>query len=149
MMAAVSVLSWLMIEGTIELDIFSQDIPEGEDCPTLTLSPVTSERVHVNVYNVTNRAGLAGEVADELADRGFRVADIDNDYVGDTGFDVIIRTGDRGLRQAYTLQQQYPSTYLDLDDRDGFTIDLVIGDEYRGMTPAEDVELSPGRLSCG
>ncbi|MDO5492481.1 MAG: LytR C-terminal domain-containing protein [Nesterenkonia sp.] len=147
-LAAVTALSWLMIDGTLEVDIFSQDIPAGEDCPTVTLSPVTTDRVTVDVYNVTNRPGLAGGVAEDLSDRGYRVGQVDSDYAGDTGFDVIIRAGDRGLRQAYTLQQEYSRTYLDVDDRDGFTVDLVIGDEYEGMVPTEDVVLEQGRLQC-
>lgn len=147
-LAGATVLSWLMIDGTVGIDLFSQDIPAGEDCPTATLSPVTPERVRVDVYNVTNRPGLASEVAEELTDRGFRVGDVDNDYAGNTGFDTIIRAGDRGLRQAYTLQQEYSRTYVDIDGRDGFTIDLVIGDEYDGMLPVEDVVLEQGRLVC-
>lgn len=147
-LTSVTALSWLMIDGTLEVDIFSQDIPAGEDCPTATLSPVTADRVSVDVFNVTNRPGLAGDVADELADRGYRVGEVDSDYAGDTGFDVIIRTGDRGLRQAYTLQQEYSRTYVDVDDRDGFTVELVIGDEYEGMLPTDEVVLNQGRLDC-
>lgn len=148
-LGAITAGSWLMIDGTIDVDLIGGgSIPAGEDCPTGTLSPVVPERVPVIVLNSTNEPGLAGDVAEELADREFRVASVDNDYFADTGFQAILRAGERGLRQAYTLQQHLPGALVDLDDRDGYSVDLVLGSEFAGLTDSEEIEMEPGRLDC-
>lgn len=141
--------SWLMIDGTIDVDLIGGgSIPAGEECPSSTLSPVVAERVPVAVLNSTNEPGLAREVAEDLDDREFRVESVDNDYFADTGFEAIIRVGDRGLRQAYTLQQHLPGALVDIDDRDGYRVDLVLGSEFVGLEDAEELDLEPGRLDC-
>lgn len=148
-LAAVTAGSWLMIDGTIDVSaITGRGIPEGQDCPTGIQQPVVAERVDVSVYNTTNEPGLAGEVAEDLQERNFRVAEVDNDYFADTGFEGIIRVGDRGLRQAYTLQQHLPGTLVDVDGRDDFTVDLVLGSDYDGLEDPDDVEITPGRIIC-
>lgn len=147
-LAAVTVGSWLMIDGTITLDL-GGGIPEVEDCPRTELAPVVPERVRISVYNSTNVPGLAGDVAEELRERGFRIAAVDNDYFADTSFDSIIRGGGRGLRQVYTLQQHVPGAMVDLGEREDFGVDLVLGSEFDGLQAAGDVEPARGRLVCG
>lgn len=146
---AITALSWLMIEGAIQVDLMGAGgIPESGPCPEGIQQPVVPSRVNISVYNSTNEPGLASEVADALEDRDFRITGSDNDYFGDTGFTAIIRAGEQGARQAYTLQQHAPGTIVDIDDRDGFGVDFVLGDDFLGLKPAEDVELEPGQLSC-
>lgn len=147
----VSGASWLMIRGTLPLSIFGRgSIPAVEQCPSGTQQPVVPERVRIGVFNTTNAPGLAHDVAEELGDRDFRVAEVDNDYFADTGFAGIIRVGDRGLRQAYTLQQHIPDTMVDVDDRDDFSVDLILGSEFeiQDMEEAGDLQLVPGLLRC-
>ncbi|GAB3186884.1 LytR C-terminal domain-containing protein [Nesterenkonia suensis] len=149
-LGAVTVGSWLMIDGTIEMDLVGgASIPVGEDCPTATLAPVVPERVPLTVLNTTNEPGLAGEVAGSLADREFRVEAVDNDYFADTGFEAIIRVGERGLRQGYTVQQHLPQALIDVDDREGYGVDLVLGSEFTGLLDEAQVDPEPGRLVCG
>ncbi len=148
-LAAITVGSWLMVNGTIDVaGLTGGGLPEGQDCPSGVQQPVVAERIEVSVYNSTNEPGLAGEVAEELQERSFRVAEVDNDYFADTGFEGIIRSGDRGLRQAYTLQQHLPGTLVDIDDRDDFTVDLVLGSDFDGLEDPDEVEIAPGRISC-
>lgn len=148
-LAAVTAGSWLMIDGTIDLSpLTGSGIPEGQDCPSGVQQPVVAERIQVSVYNSTNEPGLAGEVAEELQERNFRVSGADNDYFADTGFEGIIRVGERGIRQAYTLQQHLPGTLVDIDDRDDFTLDLVLGSDFDGLEDPDEVEIAPGRISC-
>ncbi|GAA1144494.1 LytR C-terminal domain-containing protein [Nesterenkonia lutea] len=143
--------SWLLINGTVPLNLFGRGaIPADDQCPGGTQQPVVPERVQIAVFNTTNSPGLASEVADELDDRRFRIAEVDNDYLADTGFAAIIRVGDRGLRQAYTLQQHIPDSLVDIDERPDFSVDLVLGSEFheQGVEEAEDVEMVPGLLHC-
>lgn len=147
----ISGASWLMINGTIPLSVFGRgSIPSAEQCPSSTQQPVVPERVRISVFNTTNAPGLAQEVAEELRDRSFRVAEVDNDYFADTGFAGIIRVGDRGLRQAYTLQQHIPGTMVDVDDRADYSVDLILGSEFsaQDMEEAGDLEMVPGPLRC-
>ena len=147
----ISGASWLMINGTLPLSVFGRgSIPAAEECPSGTQQPVVPERVRISVFNTTNAAGLAHEVADELRDRRFRVAEVDNDYFADTGFTGIIRVGDRGLRQAYTLQQHIPGTMVDFDERVDYSVDLILGSEFsaQDMEEAGDLEMVPGPLRC-
>ncbi|GAA3067029.1 MULTISPECIES: LytR C-terminal domain-containing protein [Actinomycetes] len=148
-LGGVTVGSWLMIDGTIDIAIVGGgSIPAGEDCPSRILSPVVPERVPVQVLNATNEPGLAGDVAEDLTDRDFRVEAVDNDYFADTGFEAIIRAGERGLRQAYTVQHHIPGALVDVDDRDDFTVDVVLGSEFAGLQDVEEIEMEPGRLDC-
>lgn len=148
-LAALTAGSWLMIEGSVSFSWLSNGgLPEGENCPAHELAPVTAERVTVNIYNSTNEPGLANEVAEDLTERNFRVDEVDNDYYADTGFEGIIRVGESGLRQAYTLQQHLPGTLVDVDSRGGFSVDLVIGSDYSGLEDADEVLKEPGRLAC-
>ncbi|MBO0594084.1 LytR C-terminal domain-containing protein [Nesterenkonia sp. E16_7] len=147
----ISGTSWLMINGTLPVSIFGRgSIPAADQCPSGTQQPVVPERVRISVFNTTNAPGLAHQVADELSLRGFRVAEVDNDYFADTGFAGIIRVGDRGLRQAYTLQQHIPGSMVDLDDRGDFSVDLILGSDFevQDMEEAEDLDLVPGLLRC-
>lgn len=148
-LGAVTAGSWLMIDGTIEVQLAGDDsIPAGEECPVDTQSPVVPSRVPVVVLNTTNEPGLASDVAAELSDREFRVVSVDNDHFSDTRFESIIRAGDRGMRQAYTLQQHLPRALVDIDSRDDFTVDVVLGSDFEGMVEAEEVQMEPGRLDC-
>lgn len=147
----ISGASWLMINGTLPVSIFGRgSIPAAEQCPSGTQQPVVPERVRISVFNTTNAPGLANEVAEELGDRDFRIAEVDNDYFADTGFAGIIRVGDRGLRQAYTLQQHIPGTLVDFDDRDDYSVDLILGSEFevQDMAEAGDLQMVPGPLRC-
>lgn len=144
-------MSWLLINGTLPLSVFGRGaIPAAEECPRGTQQPVVPDRVQISVFNTTNAPGLASDVADDLDDRRFRIAEVDNDYLADTGFAAIIRVGDRGLRQAYTLQQHIPASMVVFDDRADFSVDLVLGSEFQeeGIEEAEDVEMVPGLLRC-
>ncbi|MCH8565757.1 LytR C-terminal domain-containing protein [Nesterenkonia sp. LB17] len=147
----ISGASWLMINGALPLSVFGRgSITAAEQCPSGTQQPVVPERVRISVFNTTNAPGLAHEVADELSDRSFRVAEVDNDYFADTGFAGIIRVGDRGLRQAYTLQQHIPDTMVDVDERDDYSVDLILGSEFavQDMEEAGDLDMVPGLLRC-
>lgn len=146
-LAAVTLGSWLMIDGTLSVEL-GGGVPHTADCPDDVLAPVVPERVRISVYNATNESGLAGEVAEELRDRGFRVAEVGNEYFADTEFDSLIRAGGRGLRQAHTLQEHLPEAVVDLDGRNSFGVDLVLGSEHDGLQAAADVEPAPGQLSC-
>lgn len=104
-------------------------------CPEQT---TTSPRnVTVNVYNGTDRFGLARAVAVELQARGFRVATITNDTSGRPVSGVAaIRHGPISRVAAQTVSQQLTGQITFEDDgRASRTVDLVLGPGYRALKP--------------
>ena len=97
--------------------------------PVLKPSGVT-----INVYNSTNRTGLAASAASSLQRQGFRVATIDNDPLGKTILGVgEIRTGQSGLEGAQLAALRLPGADLVVDARMDASVDVVVGKAFRSM----------------
>jgi hypothetical protein len=109
------------------------------------LKPIPSE-VTVNVYNTTFRTGLAKTVADEVADRGFKVKDVSNDPLRTMQLGTaVIRYGEEGDLAAGLLAGHVPGAQLVKDTRLGTGVDLVIGNAWKGLVPTADVPPLPER----
>ena len=108
-------------------------------CPTPTPIPkaVAIHLIHVNVYNATDRRGLATEVAVTLRHRGFHVGAVDNDPLHRTVSGVAeVRTGPHGTGAARTVAAQAggaPGVAVVPDSRTGSGVDLVIGNAFRSL----------------
>lgn len=117
---------------------------EDSPCPPEGATPVPYGQVSVNVFNGTNRIGLAGATADALASRGFTIASQANastqGYSGHAGT-ALIQFGSAGVAAAYTLAGQFDSPKLVLDDREDASVDLVVGSGYSTLVAAADVQL--------
>ncbi|WP_407566661.1 LytR C-terminal domain-containing protein [Streptomyces sp. 184] len=99
-------------------------------------------RVEVNVLNATARTGLAQKTADELEKRGFKIGKVDN---APAEYDKKVRgpgvllgapgTVDGELK---VLGTQLAKAEPKAVERKGAVVDLIIGDDFRGLTkPAE------------
>jgi hypothetical protein len=102
-------------------------------CPVQKVSDPDLTRV--NVYNGTTRHGLAAAVAKELQRRKFHVLSIatraQNKPIKAVA---VLRYGDHGTTQAHTVALQFPAKVLLIrDGRDSRTVDVVLGEKYRGM----------------
>ncbi|MHB8275114.1 MAG: LytR C-terminal domain-containing protein [Dermatophilaceae bacterium] len=96
--------------------------------PVEALTPRT---VTVNVYNSTNRAGLAASVAKSLRTQGFKVVDVANDPLGRSISGVgEIRHGRAGAAAATLAATRLPGAKLVLDNRTDATVDLVLGTKF-------------------
>ncbi len=124
----------------------------GRDDPTVQAQPrkhhscpgpvslpkaVAVRLIHVNVYNATDRRGLATEVAVTLRHRGFHVGAVDNDPLHRTVSGVAeVRTGSHGTGAARTVAAQVgaaPGVAVVPDSRAGTSVDLVIGNAFRSL----------------
>ncbi|WP_143340450.1 LytR C-terminal domain-containing protein [Demequina sp. NBRC 110057] len=121
-------------------------------CPPDGAMPLSYDQVVVRVDNGTDISGLAGTTAGQLESRGFTVVGTTNwsrsydDYVQ-------ILFGADGVQQAYTLATQFEASTdaaveLVLDNRDGITLDLVLGTQFSeapnlrdALAPELDMEL--------
>lgn len=126
--------------------------PEPGECPTPTAPAAAVEQAEVNVYNSTNRRGLAAGVAQGLRSRGFPVLAVDNDPL-DAGVQesAQVRHGPQGLPAARTVAAQVDGAVLVDDGRDGAAVDLVLGAGYQQLRgPAQAAEqLQPQAAPAG
>lgn len=119
--------------------------PEAEDdaappCPPPDTPPVPFNEISANVYNGTNRSGLAAGTAAGLAEQGVSIAQEENAPAGYDGVARII-TGPTGVASAYTVAALFPEARVELDGRTEDIVDVTVGDDFDGLLPAESVEL--------
>jgi len=100
----------------------------------LAITPVqalTPTVVTINVYNATDRDGLAASVANSLRSQGFKVADVANDPLHRTIAGVgEVRHGKRGAGGAALAALRLKGAKVLPDRRTDDTIDLVLGDTF-------------------
>lgn len=91
------------------------------------------EDVSVNVFNATSVSGLAGRTAEALTERGFDVQGVDNaNAIEGAG---IVRYGPAAQEEAELLAEAVgQDVALDLVEREGSTVDLVLGPEWEDLT---------------
>jgi uncharacterized membrane protein (DUF485 family) len=95
---------------------------------------MTPGAVAINVYNATNRDGLAASVAKSLRRQGFRVLTIANDPLGKQ-IDGVgeVRHGQPGATGAKLAALSVPGAAVVLDDRTDDTVDIVLGNRFSAL----------------
>jgi len=134
LVVAAGYVSWQMVTAT------ASPAANPSGCPAPSLAPSTAAvapaQVQVNVYNATNRPGLARQVADELIKRGFGVASVANDPLNKKiAAPAEVRHGPGGAAQAALVATQVPGAVLVPDGRTDGSVDLVLGDGYKQLGP--------------
>jgi LytR cell envelope-related transcriptional attenuator len=105
-------------------------------CPAAqpTLTAVAAHDIRLNVYNATDRVGLAGRVGKALRKRGFTVATISNDPVDRAVAGVAeVRASTTGSARLLTVGAQVSSYVAVADQRESSTVDLVLGPRFHGL----------------
>lgn len=141
--------------GNLELPFLTRDFSSPEPtglavadspCPPEGATPVPYGQITVNVYNSTNRVGLAGDTGDALESRGFVIGTEANARgAGYTAYPdtALIQFGAQGVAAAYTVAAQFDSPQLVLDTREDATVDVVVGAAFNNLVAAADVVLTP------
>jgi hypothetical protein len=116
---------------------FSGTTPQPGPCttapPTTGLGPAD---VSLDVYNATHRRGLAADAAKVARDRGFKVKVVANDPKNATIKQVAqIRYGPEGEASAHIVLLHVPKAVMVNDKRKGDTVDLVLGNSWKGYGP--------------
>ena len=105
--------------------------------------PLRPGEVTVNVYNATERTGLAGTAASSLQKQGFKIATIDNDPLGKTIVGVgEIRHGPSGIEGATLAAERLPGARLVQDDRMDASVDVVVGKKFKAFTVPPKAKVS-------
>lgn len=90
-----------------------------------------SGKVKVNVWNATDRVGLASDVAKVLKARSFTIKNVDNDPLGKVLEGVgQIRYGVNGRANAELLAFYFPGAILVQDDRPKKVVDIALGNAF-------------------
>lgn len=116
-------------------------------CPPEGALPVPHDQITVDVFNGAGTAGLARQTAAALGALGFVVGETDN-APSVTGTGRIVY-GPAGSAAAYTLQAYVPGAVLSFADREDASVDLIVGSEFQGLLPAEQVLVDPSAPLVG
>jgi len=126
--------AWGYLDGTPDA-VRAKPTPT---CPAPSPTPtvVAAADVRVNVYNSTQRRGLAARVADQLERRGFDVGTVDNDQAKRkvTG-PAEVRHSDIGTDAARTVAAQVGEVVAVPDQRANASVDLVLGAAFTTLRP--------------
>lgn len=127
----------------------TMETAQPEPCETTLVAPAEvlprPDSVVVNVYNSTQRGGLAGTTAQELSQRGFRINKVENDPLGVSLRGVgEIRYGPNGADNARLLAFYFPGAVLVDDGRSGPRVDISVG---RGFEAVEEQGLVAATLA--
>jgi LytR cell envelope-related transcriptional attenuator len=116
--------------------------PAASDCPTSDATAaapaaLTAGQVSVNVYNATNRAGLAAATAKEVKVRGFVVGQVANDPLKKKiDAPAEVRFGPNGKAASELVAKLVEGAVPTQDTRADATVDLVIGNGYKALVAA-------------
>ena len=110
------------------------------------LPTVSTKKVHVQVYNATNTAGLAATTATQLTTKGFKVGKTGNASASKT---TIIEYGSASLLpEAATLQKEIPGAQLKLvSSLKGQNLHLVLGTGFKGLPRTHKSKSSSSKVS--
>lgn len=114
------------------------------NCTVVEVTPAEflprASQVTVNVYNSTNRVGLAGDTAKLLGVRGFKIGAVENDPLGIPIEGVgEIRFGPKGEGGAKLMAYHLPGATLVEDTRKGKRIDVSLGRQFVDLTNDAEV----------
>ncbi len=119
--------------------------PPAATCAPYDPKVVTPANTRVNVYNASDRVGLAGSVARSLRERDFVIGKVANDPSSRKAPKVAeIRYGPKGAAQAKLLRTSLPKgTTLVKDKRKVATVDLALGAKYTTLAPVPTTTAAP------
>lgn len=104
------------------------------NCPTVTAT-VKPSSFRLNVYNATDREGLAGSTSKALANRGFTIGAVANDPLKKKVVkSAEIRSSKAGAKNAALVARQVHGAALVVDKRKDASVDLVLGKAFKALT---------------
>jgi len=138
--AAAGAVTWYVATRPADEVVSRPEVTCPEPVPAPTVVPAAT--VRVNVYNATDRSGLAARAAAEMRRRGFRVATIGNDPLKRTVTGAAeVRHSAAGADAARTVAvhvgQVGPVVSVP-DQRRRPTVDLVLGAAFRALLPTAE-----------
>jgi hypothetical protein len=135
-------LAALAVWWNVLTDEQTRNEAQAAACSSASAAPQSLDpsTVTLRVFNASDQAGKAGEVATTLQSRLFVIEEIANDNSGTevTGVGEL-RFGPRGKSTAEYLQLYVPGATLRPDTRATAVVDLVIGPQFAGLATEDQV----------
>lgn len=144
---AAIVTALAIMNGQIKIPTAERSQPEVSLCPAATYDYTPNDKVNLNVYNATNRPGLARSAADEFLARKFVVGAVGNTQSGYRGVAEVV-SGAAGQAAAFSVQRNLPESDYFQDGRADGSVDVILTAGYKQLTLPELVDQTPGKLSC-
>lgn len=121
-----------------------------ESCPEgfvpADLSLPDANQISLNVYNGTNQVGLAAQIGENFANRGFEVHEADDASSDEVGAEdvAVLRYGPEAVGAAHVVQAYFLNTAVSQFqlDREGPIVDVVIGPQFRQLATETEVRQS-------
>ena len=114
------------------------DKAKAAPAPTCTATSTvkTPSQVTVNVYNATDRTGLAAKTAADVRKRGFKISTVSNDPLQrDVQVAAEVRYGPTGVSSSKLVLALVKGAKAVKDSRTDSSVDLVLGAKFTGLTP--------------
>jgi LytR cell envelope-related transcriptional attenuator len=123
-------------------------------CATVRQQVPAAAQITVNVYNSTNRKGLAAATAVQLKQRGFTIGQVTNDPLkAHLTQAAQVRGGTTGQADMRVVAAEVPGTQYQADTRTDRSVDLVLGTAFTALaSPAQvtaALAAAPGSPSPG
>lgn len=131
----------------------SNHTPRAVPTPTCTSTSAVRvpAQVTVNVYNATDRAGLAARTASDVRKRGFRVSAVSNDPLQKkVAAAAEVRYGATGAPSAKLVLALVKGSKGVKDSRTDSSVDLVLGNTFTALTapPKTTPAAAPSSTGC-
>lgn len=119
---------------------YFQESNKPHAAPSTTCTATSSVRVPsqvtVNVYNATERTGLAAKTASDVRKRGFKVSAVSNDPLQKkVAVAAEVRYGATGTTSAKLVLALVKGAKGVKDSRTDSSVDLVLGAKFTALTP--------------
>ena len=136
-LAGAAVGAWRYFDLEADDEVATPRVSCPPTSPPATV--VAPAKVKVNIYNATQRRGLASAVATQLKKRGFIVGKVSNDPLKRTVTGLAeVRSSTTGADAARTVVAQVGQVVLVPDQRKDGSVDLVLGATFKALvTPAK------------
>jgi hypothetical protein len=123
-------------ESITDPDESSDSVAAATCQPAAPTDAPPPAEVELNVYNATDRNGLASSIAGEMRTRGFTILDVANDPSGReiTGT-AEVRAHLDSQAAASLVMAQVPGAVFVTDNRTDGTVDLVVGAAFEALAP--------------
>jgi hypothetical protein len=136
-----------IINGRLKIPAAQPAEETVSSCPAGTFDYTPNDKINLNVYNSTNRPGLARSVADEFLARKFVVGAVANIEAGYRGVAAVV-SGAAGQSAALSVQRNLPGSDYFQDSRTDGSVDVILAQDYKALAPPDLVDQTPGKLGC-
>ena len=136
-----------IMNGQIKIPTSERTGAAVSACPATAFDYTPNDKVTLNVFNATNRPGLARLVADEFLARKFAVAEVGNTQSGYRGVAAVV-SGAAGQSAAFSVQRNLPASDYFQDGRSDGSVDVILTGDFKELNAPELVDQTPGQLSC-